>query len=52
MIVPANQRGTQNVRIFIVDIWLVIMSDLSVMDLVRLGRVSVWLFTSDELFLC
>jgi hypothetical protein len=51
MIVP-NQHGIQNVRIFIVDIWLVIMSDLSVMDLVRLGRVSVWLSTSDELFLC
>lgn len=43
MVLPANNHYVQpeSPRMFVIDVWLVIMGYLSVIDLVRLGTVSL-----------
>jgi hypothetical protein len=40
-VVPASQHGVYSPSKFVVDVWLVIMRYLSVLDIIRLGSVSL-----------
>lgn len=39
--VPTSQHGIYSSSKFVVDVWLVIMRYLSVLDIIRLGSVSL-----------